>query len=298
MTVVNGGSDDRYVTVAVERRGETVFVDSRIVRTGTSQQFDAVVSESGEYRVVVDTADGTRGRFDWSVTEAFGDLRVDVEESVTFSRLVRCDPDCRAVSLGGSATGYPEGGFDPRGRRAGSRLLVRNDAAAARRVRVRVAEGAALDYRYRVPATTTLEIPVPQRSGETRVDVERLDGRETETYQWSMETSPVLHAIVGTALRFTCGERTRDVQLLNEDDVPHSLRVEVTGSAGEQLFAGTYDLAPGETVREEAVVSTAGDYGLALATERSSASYEWSTCPPRGPVYVVVRADGTVAVPV
>lgn len=295
MTVVNDGNEDRYVTVAVERAGETVFVDSRTVRGGTSRQFDGVVSEAGGYRVVVDTAGGARGRFDWQVTEAFGDLQVDVGETVTFSRVVRCDPDCHGVSLGGSATGYPNGGFDPRGRRAGSRLRVRNDASEARRVRVRVAGGAVLDYRYRVPPTTTLTIPVPQRSGETRVDVERLDGEGNETYQWSMETSPVLHALVGTAPRFTCGERTRDVRLHNEDDVSHTVRIEVTGSEGERLFTESYDLAPGETVREEAVVSTAGDYGLALVTEESSANYEWSTCPPRGPVYVIVQADGTVA---
>jgi hypothetical protein len=294
VTVVNDGNADRYVTVAVERGDETVFVDSRTVRGGTSRVLERVVPESGSYRVVVETADGVRGRFDWAVTEALGDLRVRVGEEVTFSQVLRCDPDCRGVSLGGSATGYPDGGFDPRGRRVGSTLRVRNDATAARSVRLSVADGAVLDYRYRVPPTTTLEVPVPQRSGKTRVDIERTDGGGSETYQWSMESSPVLDVWVGSTVRVTCGERDRDLRLLNEADDVRRLDVVVSTEEGTDVFTAKYDLAPGEVVREDDVVSTAGDYELTVSTGESSFGFEWSTCPARGPVYVIVRADGTV----
>jgi hypothetical protein len=130
------------------------------------------------------------------VTTTLTALRVRLADDVAFSRPVVCDPDCPGVSLGGTATGYPEGGFDPRGRRAGSTLRVRNAGDESRVVRLRVAAGAVLDYRYRLPPAVTLHVPVPQRSGETAVRVD-VDGATGRTFQWAMEREPIRRVVVG-----------------------------------------------------------------------------------------------------
>jgi hypothetical protein len=197
VTVVNDGTD-RYVTVVVESGAGTHHVESRTVRGGTGVTFDGVVPGPGRYRVVVDTASGPRGTFDWAVVPPLDRLRIRLADGVTFARPLTCDPDCPPVALGGRATGYPEGGFDPRGRRAGSTLRVHNAAGTAREVRVRVADGSILDYRYRIPPAVTLVVPVPQRAGETTVRIDVDDG-ETETFAWAMETDPVRRVVVGRA---------------------------------------------------------------------------------------------------
>jgi hypothetical protein len=196
MTVVNDAATDQFVTVVVEADTEPSLVESRTVRSGTAVTFDGVVPSTGSYRVVVDTADGLGATFDWQVTDVFDTLRIRIDDDVRFSRPVLCDPGCRGVDLGGTTTGYPEGGFDPRGRRAGSELRVHNAARVAAVVRVRIAGGALLDYRYRLPPAVTAVVPVPQRAGETpvRIDVE---GRSSERFQWAMERAPVRRVTVG-----------------------------------------------------------------------------------------------------
>lgn len=300
VTVVNDAVEDRYVTLAVEDGDETVFVESRTVPGGTSARFDNVVPAGGRYRVVVDTAAGVRGAFDWDVTAPLETLRVELGDEVRFSPVVRCDPDCDGVSIAGTSTGYPSGGFDPRGRRAAPRLRVRNVVADELVVRVRVADGSVLDYRYRIPPGTTLLVPVPQRSGETQVAVDRptSDGGRTTggTYRWAMERSPTLDVSVGDDVRFDCGERSRDLQLQNADDVAHTLSVTVRTPEGETRFAETFDVPSGATVDATDVVATAGDYELTARTETSSYTADWSTCPPSGPLSVFIRRDGSVIV--
>ena len=192
MIVANDASEDRFVTVVVEAEHGTKppLVESRTIRSGTAVTFDEVVPSVGSYRVVVDTADGLGGTFDWAVTDVLDTLRIRIDDGVSFSRPVLCDPDCSGVDLGGTATGYPDGGFDPRGRRAGTELRVRNVSEGARAVRVRVADGDVLDYRYRIPPSAMLVIPVPQRSGETAVRIDVGGGRTSE-FDWAMETDPV-----------------------------------------------------------------------------------------------------------
>lgn len=192
VTVANDAAEDRFVTVVVEAEHgtEPLLVESRTIRSGTAITFDGVVPSTGSYRVVVDTAAGPNDTFDWQVTPVLDALRVRIDDEVRFSRPVLCDPDCPGVDLGGTATGYPEGGFDPRGRRAGSELRVRNVGGGARTIRVRVADGDILDYRYWVPPSTMLVIPVPQRSGETAVGIDLGSGR-TREFDWAMEADPV-----------------------------------------------------------------------------------------------------------
>ncbi|WP_318568225.1 hypothetical protein [Salinigranum marinum] len=198
VTVANDADADRYVTVVVESEAGSAFVESRSVRRGTAVTFDGVVPATGTYRVVVDTAAGPRGTFDWPVTSQLPALRARLTDEVSFSRPAACDPDCGGVALGGTATGYPAGGFDPRGRRAGSELRVHNADAVPTVVRVRVADGAVLDYRYRLPPAVTLVVPVPQRAGETAVRVD-VDGGDTRRFRWAMETNPVRRVTVDGA---------------------------------------------------------------------------------------------------
>ncbi len=194
VTVVNDADEDRYVTVAVDRDGETVLVESRTVRSGTALTLDGRVPP-GTYRVVVETASGVRDRFDWRVTPSLATLRVRVAAGVRFSRPLRCDPDC-ALAVRGEATGYPAGGFDPRGRRAGSELRMYNAGEREEQVRLRVADGTVVDYRYRVPPAVLLTVPVPQRSGETAVRIDVENGR-VRAFDWAMETDPVRYVMLG-----------------------------------------------------------------------------------------------------
>jgi hypothetical protein len=196
VTIVNDAAEDRYVTVAVESARETQFVESRTVHGGTGVTYDGVVPSPGSYRVVVDTDAGSRGALDWRVTGTFPALRVRLTDGIEFARPVVCDPDCPGVGLGGTSTGYPDGGFDPRGRRAGSELRIHNAGEGSSVVRVRVADGAVLDYRYRLPPAATLTVPVPQRAGETAVRID-VDGDPTHAFGWAMETNPVRRVTVG-----------------------------------------------------------------------------------------------------
>jgi hypothetical protein len=196
LTVANDADADRYVTAVVESDAGSDFVENRSVRRGTAVTFDGVVPTTGTYRVVIDTAAGPSGTFDWPVTSRLPALRVRLTDEVSFSRPAACDPDCADVALGGTATGYPAGGFDPRGRRAGSELRVHNADAVPTVVRVRVADGAVLDYRYRLLSAVTLVVPVPQRAGETAVRID-VDGGNTRRFRWAMETNPVRRVTVG-----------------------------------------------------------------------------------------------------
>ena len=196
VTVVNAAAEDRYVTVAVESAGETQFVESRTVHGGTAVTYDGIVPSPGPYRIVVDTDAGSRGTFDWRVTGTLPALQVRLTDGIGFSRPVVCDPDCPGVALGGTSTGYPEGGFDPRGRRAGPELRVHNAGDGSSVVRVRVADGAVLDYQYRLPPTATLTVPVPQRAGETAVRID-VGGDPTHAFGWAMEANPVRRVAVG-----------------------------------------------------------------------------------------------------
>ena len=157
--------------------------------------FDYVDYSGDTYRVVVETASGIRDGFEWRVTPSLATLRARVAAGVRFSRPLRCDPDC-VLAVEGKATGYPDGGFDPRGRRAGSELRVYNAGEREERIRVRVAGGALLDYRYRVPPAVLLTVPVPQRSGATAVRVDVEEGR-VRAFDWAMETDPVRYVMLG-----------------------------------------------------------------------------------------------------
>ncbi|AUV83341.1 hypothetical protein C2R22_18225 [Salinigranum rubrum] len=144
---------------------------------------------------MVETASGVRDEFDWRVTPSLATLRVRVAAGVRFSRPLRCDPDC-TLAVEGEATGYPDGGFDPRGRRAGSELRVYNPGEREERIRVRVGGGALVDYRYRVPPAVLLTVPVPQRSGATAVRIDVESGR-VRAFDWTMETDPVRYVMLG-----------------------------------------------------------------------------------------------------
>ncbi|SFG57818.1 hypothetical protein SAMN04488063_2477 [Halopelagius inordinatus] len=187
------------MTVVVETdAGETVFAESRRLPADTGSRFPAAVRQSGRYRVVVETAEGARTAFEWDATGPVGDAAVSVtDDGVTATQLVRCAPDCDPLSRGGTARGYPRGGFDPRGRRADCEIRLRNETDETRWSYVRVGRTPRiLDYRYRIPAATTISLPVPQHSGETHVVVETTDD-ETTSLVWRMETTPRLVVRLG-----------------------------------------------------------------------------------------------------
>jgi hypothetical protein len=205
--LVSNAGVERYVTVVVETQtGETVFSESGEVPADAGVRFPRAVSRPGQYRVIVETAAGERTTFEWDATPPVGDVEVAIGgRGVEVTQLVQCTPTCTPLSQNGTASGYPSGGFDPRGRRAGCEVRVRNDGDDVTDVRLRVGGATpTLDYRYRVLPTTTLVVPIPQRSGRTAVVVEFGDG-ERISFEWPMESEPTL--VVRTSGRRTVVSR-------------------------------------------------------------------------------------------
>lgn len=334
IVVSNPDPTARFTTVAVEdARGETVFVESESVPGDAALAYPEVVSESGAYRVVVETADGVVAEATWRVEGPLGDLRVTLGPTIEVVTTARCVPDCPPVSVGGEAVGFPDGGFDPRGRRAGVELRLGNRTAGDRRIRVRLGEGGGLfDYRYDVPPGVEAVVPVPQRSGETRlaVDARDLDASGSRTtpstgslaYDWAMESSPKLTVRVdpettgsessdrtgggaGTErVTVACGPRAHDVRLRNDGDATRSVRLRVTTPDGRVVDDEAYEVAGESTRLVEDVVRTAGTYrvrgtvvgGRGATDAGESLTTTWETCPPRGPLSVVVASDGGLRV--
>jgi hypothetical protein len=311
ISVRNVGTTTEYVTLAVETAdGEQVFVASDDLGGRRVVVYDGLVAAEGEYRVVVETAGGDWAETTWRVTASAGDLDVTVGDGVTVQQTVRCTPDC-TLARGGTAVGYPAGDFDPRGRRDDTTLRVVNPAARTTtetRVRVGTDDRPVLDYRYDHPAGVTIELPVPQSAGELPVTVTA--GDRERRFDWRPQVTPSLRAVLADSVQFRCGVGTRDLQVVNPDDGPSEVTVRVFPAAEfetarpDPLFAERYSLPASSSVDAEAVVASAGRYRVEVAVadpeggdgEEETVAATWATCPPRGPLVVVVGETGVSSV--
>jgi hypothetical protein len=181
VSVRNYGPTERFLTLVVRDGDRDVFVASRTVAAGESVAFVDLIATTGDYRVVVETADGGRYRGEWAVSDAFEDLRIELTPEVGVRRLARCTPDCGPVSVGGEVGVSFEIRTDVSAADALGRppaIALDNGAADARRARLRVRDGDGLqfDYEYVLPAGVRAVVPVRPSRPQCRVTVRTDEG--------------------------------------------------------------------------------------------------------------------------
>jgi hypothetical protein len=292
----NGSLSTRFVTLVVEHRDRTVYVDSGSVPPGAVVEHSRLVGTEGTYRVVVETASGRRQEREWRVTGALGGLECVVTDAVEVLQVVRCAPDCPPLSRGGEERGLAFD--DPTGREpwSGTTLEVTNRTDATRDLSVSVdgRQGRRLAYDYDVPPGTRVLFPLV--SGGGRYDVRLTSEAETATYRWDTGAARRLFAgltpegpVVG------CLGQRADALASNQSEEPATLFVSVRRE-GRQLYSGEFALDPGETRAVPDLFDGVGPFDLSLSTaDGATASYRYPVCPDVGPVFLVVEPDGTVS---
>jgi hypothetical protein len=272
----------------------TVFVDSATIPAGREATFPDVVETGGDYVVVVETADGERATHDWRVTDNFDGLAVGVADGVTFRNAARCGPDC-ALAVDGetsAAADLPLIGdgsgqwFTP------ATLVVTNPTASDREVGLRLSlrGETLLDYRYAVPATSQLTVPVSYRSGAYDLRVAPESGDTVEEV-WRVPEMMERHVTLGDSVALGCGRATAELRFRNGDRDRRAVAVTVR-QGGERVYRGTVNLAPDER-QTLSPVSGSGRYEVSLRSDSGSQTTEtWWACPPHGPAEVLVDSAG------
>lgn len=305
LSVGNPTPDETYLTVVVEapggasdgsETGETPFVRSFDLFPGERRHFDLTLDSAEAYGVVVETAESPRETFEWSIDERLDGLSVTLgPDGASFWRTVRCRGDC-SLSTSDTAADSPLLG-DGRGRwYAAASVAVQNAAPTATDVGVSVSlDGkTVLDASYELPGRTRVELPVTFRSGTYSVGVKHGDG-ETVT-DWRVPEQPTL-VVTLPAATAGCGPANSELVLVNADDVDHEMNVGVySPDEAEQLFDASTTLEPNDR-RSVSPVRASGQYRLRVAVDDGDPSWiDWWSCPPHGPLTVVVDATGDVSV--
>jgi hypothetical protein len=272
----------------------TVFVDSATIPAGREATFPGVLRTAGDYEVVLETADGERVTHDWRVTDTFDGLSVSLGEGVTFRNAVRCGPDC-SLSVGGEsgdAGDLPLIG-DGSGRwYSPATLIVTNPTATDREVGLRLSlrEETLFDYRYVVPATSQLTLPVSYRSGayDLRISPERAG---TIDDVWRVPEVMERHVTLGESVALGCGRATAELRFRNGDRDRRAIAVTIR-QAGERLYRGTVNLEPSER-QTLSPVPGSGRYEVSLRSDSGSQTTEtWWACPPHGPAEIRLDSAG------
>lgn len=290
LSVGNARSTPAFVTVAVERAGETVFVESRELVPGERHTTSDVLSTAGRYRVVVETAEGDRTTDRWEVVDGLDGLAVTLADGVTVRRTVRCDPDC-AVRERGEALDVPLVGDGTARWYAPAQVVLTNPAGGTEAtLTVSLDAETLVDATYRVPRETEVVVPLTYRSGTYRVAVETDAGRVAGDWRVPEEPARVVDVATLTA---GCGAANTEFRVENADVVSHTLDVRIERD-GTTRFAERYALAPGEG-RAVVPVSNSGRYDVQLRVDDGPTVREtWWSCPPHGPATALVDATGAV----
>jgi hypothetical protein len=288
LRVENDSGRRRFVTVAVTTAaGRDLVVASREVADEDALRLPDVVARRGTYDVVVETADGARLRRSWRVTDALGEFEARLDRGLTALQSARCAPDCPPLSTGGETPTYEDG--EARGavsilNRRTDRVPVGLELASAYRTVLR--------YRYAVPPDVRVDVPaVGWGEPEYRATV-TVDG-EAASERWRRADGQRLFAVVGDdGTRFLCDTHYRDLRVRNETGRAREVSVTVRGD-GETALDRTYEVPATASVRRPNVVAPANRYGFDLATaDGERASTDWSICPSRGAIEVVLRESG------
>lgn len=291
LVVGNSRSAVAFVTVAVEAGDRTVLVESREVVPGERRTFGSLTLPTGTYDVVVETADGSRATYRWSVVDELDGLSVTLTDGIDIARTVRCGSDC-PLRMAGTRIETPLIG-DGTGRWYAPAQVVLTNPTAERDATLAVSldEETLVDARYRLPRETRLAVPLTFRAGTYRVVVETDAGRVAGDWRVPEEPSRVVDV---ATLDVGCGAANTELRLENADDRTHTVEIDVERD-GTRRFRATYTLEAG--ARQAVVpVDESGRYDVRIRLDGDDAGTRaWWACPPQGPATVVVDATGTVA---
>ncbi len=289
------GSTERYVTLVVRHGDEDAFVDSRTVRAGQSITLSDVVATAGEFEVIVETADGSRGRFEWVVEEGFSGLWIGIGDTLESRRIALCTPDCSGISADGEV--QPSFGLrtDIDATTALDRaasVVLDNATDATRTARLQLWDGPErlFEYEYRLPSRVRALVPLRPSRPQYQVRVRTADGESR--HDWFPGVRELLYATLDGVPGFRCGLVPHDLLVQNETDSVRSVTVQI--STGETaLFERTFELDTdtGETV--PAAIDPAGVFRFTVETDDGrSKTVAWNHCASNGRVVVSVREQG------
>lgn len=294
----NLASTERFVTVVVgagDAGSDELLVDSVSVPARGTVSFADLIESAGRYRVLVETDDGVRERYDWELRRAFGDLWIDLTPDVAFHRPVPCLPDCPFVVDDDDRTVAYEVPADVAVRAARGRtpaLAIDNDAARGRRVRVEIRNRGdrRLSATYDLPPDVRALVPVLPASERYDVTLRTDDGGAT--YDWQPSVRATLYASLAEGPGFRCGYADHDLHVRNETDAARRVRVRVL-TREETLFERSFDLEAGVIETVPSAVDPAGPLRFEILTDDGSAErYDWVRCAPSGPITVALSDRG------
>jgi hypothetical protein len=302
--VRNLGSTERFVTVVVtapdedENENAEILAASTAVPAGETASFPSLLRTEGRYGVLVETADGRRDRYDWTVVDTLDDLWVDLVPEPSFQRPVFCAADSPFV-VGEPTVAYDVpadvGVSEALGRAPA--LALDNDTFEEMRVRLKIWHQGRLrlDARYALPSDVRALVPVFPAGRRYDILVRSRDGESI--YDWQPLVRNTLYAALAGGPTFRCGNANHDLRVRNESDTPRRLRVRVlTGNT--TLFERVFALGANDRTTVSAAVEPAGPFRFEVATEDGlTETYNWVRCAPNGPI-VVAASDDAVSVSV
>jgi hypothetical protein len=293
--VRNFGAAERFLTLVVRHGDRDVFVTSRVVGPGESVTFPALVATGGGYQVTVETEDGSRRRDDWTVTDTYGDLWVELTPEIGIRRLVRCTPDCPGVSTGGEvrpSLTVPDDPSAPETLERGPALALDNGTGQTRTARVRLWDGQLLQFEYGYTLQSGVRAVVPIQPSRPQYRVEVRSGGIEATHEWVPGVRGTLYAELGEEPRFRCGFTAHDVSVRNETGDGRKLTLRVA-TADETLFEESFELEPGAVETVPDAVDPAGRFRFHVETDDGrSKTVDWRHCASNGVLIVSVRDQG------
>jgi hypothetical protein len=294
LVVRNLASTNRYLTVVVGDDERDVYVESRRVPAGETFPVPDLIGDPGEYRVVIETGDGRRAGYDWTVSPELPNLWIDLTPAISFHRPFRCLRDCDSLV---SVTTPPPATFPTGVPLTGRRdrtpaLWLDNDSDESRSARLRIADGDEDLFvaAYDLPPDARAVVPVSGRRRAYRVELATDAGEVSE--EWVPRLRRTLYGVVGGSPAFRCGLTPHDLLIDNETTERRRVSVAVT-AGGVGVFDRSVTLSAGETRRIRSAVDPRGTLTFVVTTDDGRRErYDWSFCAPRGPVSITVDERG------
>lgn len=291
--VRNLSPTDRFLTVVLADGDEEVFVGSAEVAAGDSTSFPDLLASGGSYRVLVETDDGARRRYDWVPREPFDDLWVELTPAITFRQLVVCTPGCPLLSSDEPLSHSIPTDLTAIDALRQTRALVLDNGAGRRRrvsVRLRNREALQFDASYVLPADVRVVVPDFPPGSRYRLRVDTDTGGVA--YEWYPGYRNPLYLSLVDQPRVVCGFLDHDLRLRNRTTADRTLSVAVrTGEAS--LFEGSFDVEAGTTRTVPAAIAPVGPLGFRVETDDGrSEQVLWRSCATNGPIIVALTDQG------
>ena len=294
LVVRNFASASRYLTVVVTDGDREVYVESRRVRAGGTLPVPDLIGDPGEYGVVVETGDGERAQYDWTVSPELPDLWVDLTPAIRFYRPIRCLRDCgplATVTTAPPATFPTAASLTETGDRTPT-LWLDNEADESRTARLRLDDGGEELFaaEYDLPPDARAVVPVSGRRRAYRVSLSTDAGAVSE--EWVPRLRRTLYGVVGESPAFRCGLTPHDLVVGNETTDARTVTV-VIEAGGAEVFDRSVTVPPDETRRFPSAVDPRGTLTFVVTTDDGRRErYDWSFCAPRGRISITVDERG------